>query len=734
MNFDKDKVIFKNSSGYLRDIKFYIKGLLDSTGKADISVELPKVKIRTVLGILKTSNIQGFNKKDLKDIKSASGSVGAYVSLKGKLDQNIFPQVKIDIIDPEISHKQIPSTLSLKGGNILLDKDFLKINDIDLKVLDSKLKLSGHVTDFANKNSEPKFNIKLNGSYRASSIKKYLDYESAKLVKAEGNIPLTINLNGNSNDINILAQAMLDRMNYISSIVDIDIPENHIKIIKLDASTNKSDFQINDLGLYTASRTTKTKDGFYVFSNDNSQRLLFLEGLIAQINNKEPLISSLQIKTPNPLLIKIQDSKDSKLSLIANLTLGGKLYDPKIRGNITASNVSIPVNELKVDEAIINFNSNDISLSLKNITLIDSVINGNATLSKRLVLPLLVKNIDVKADYINMDKISNKFHATPGQDLPLIINKGTFSSNRLVLNSIANDNVSFDLVINPLNILKISNFKATTAKGNVNATVNMNLKTTEMALDLKGTGMDVNEVLYTTAGMNNEVFGNLNSTIKIRTFGFTPDEITYNTTGNVRFDITNGKLPKLGSLNFLLRAPNIIKGFSSSRLDTILGPLTTQKTENFDNLKGSLVLNRGIVNIKEITSQGRDLSLFIEGNHNIRNNHSDMIILGRLSSSVMKVVSPIKKLSVDKLFNKLNKIPGGNIGLLLLNGGIPGNQENKYPNLDKVPVLSRTSNTQTSDLFAVILQGNTSTPSAVKSFKWLTPQVMEESSIPASAN
>ena len=96
----------------------------------------------------------------------------------------------------------------------------------------------------------------------------------------------------------------------------------------------------------------------------------------------------------------------------------------------------------------------------------------------------------------------------------------------------------------------------------------------------------------------------------------------------------------------------------------------------------------------EITTKGKDLSLFISGTYNFATENADMEVLGLLSRKISTMFGPIGNLSINTLFNvipwidlskdspaieKINKIPGFEISnkayrkfLAVIKGNING--------------------------------------------------------------
>ena len=144
--------------------------------------------------------------------------------------------------------------------------------------------------------------------------------------------------------------------------------------------------------------------------------------------------------------------------------------------------------------------------------------------------------------------------------------------------------------------------------------------------------------------------------------------------GNAEFNVKDGRMPKLGSLEYLLKATNLVKGgFTGLSINSVIDVITPQKTGNFSDIYGNITMKDGIADNIEITSKGEDLSLFIGGTYNFATSIADMDVYGLLSRKISTILGPIGNISVNTLLNiipgvdlakdssvleKINKIPG----------------------------------------------------------------------------
>ena len=175
--------------------------------------------------------------------------------------------------------------------------------------------------------------------------------------------------------------------------------------------------------------------------------------------------------------------------------------------------------------------------------------------------------------------------------------------------------------------------------------------------------------------------------------------------GSSRFNVSNGRMPKLGSLEYLLKAGNLLKGgITGISINSVIDIITPMKTGEFSNIYGQFSIKDGVTEDLEISSKGKDLSLFIAGKYNFATAEADMDVLGLLSKNISTMFGPIGNVSVNTLFNV---IPGVNL-------------EKNSPildNINKIPMLEFSSKAYRK--FVAEVLGNINGENYVKSFKWI---------------
>ncbi|MBR2526386.1 hypothetical protein IKE67_07965, partial [bacterium] len=114
----------------------------------------------------------------------------------------------------------------------------------------------------------------------------------------------------------------------------------------------------------------------------------------------------------------------------------------------------------------------------------------------------------------------------------------------------------------------------------------------------------------------------------------------------------------------------------------------------------------GVMNKIQISSEGKDLNLFIIGEYDIASKLASMYVFGRLSRKISTILGPVGNLSLNTLFNT---IPGVNLSKSSDTGLI--NNINKIPGLELSNKMFR--------VFAAEIHGDISGDDYVDSFRWI---------------
>lgn len=211
----------------------------------------------------------------------------------------------------------------------------------------------------------------------------------------------------------------------------------------------------------------------------------------------------------------------------------------------------------------------------------------------------------------------------------------------------------------------------------------------------------VSETLFDIKG---QIYGSVTGDINLTCNGKSNDKCTQTLNGDAKFSVQNGRMPKLGSLEYLLKAGNLIKGgLTGLSINGIIDLITPYKTGEFASINGYFAIQNGIAHDIKIYSAGKDLNMYMKGSYNLNNMIADMRIFGALTKNFSTLMGKIGNASLNGLFNT---IPWVNISE---SPSIINDDIQNIPN----------SNGTNARMFRAEIYGDINGNDYVKEFKWL---------------
>ena len=634
-----------------------ISGSVSQNADADITVLADKLQIKGLLlalgqaGILKENNIN-------------SGTISVNAVLKGKLS-SIVPKIYANINN--INIKNIPSntTVSVSDSVVDLTADGKKFNG---KIAVNNAKVINPMAVISAPDAKITFGekdilidsayIMLNNS-RIDIIGKISDYLSKDI-----NFDITAKGNLLASDV----RTMIPK-EYRSETSAKGLLPLNIKVTGNDKAQN-IDFSLttdtqNYLSLLSVEqingKNTEIKGNIKIKGeslsfNDTAfyssgKILAILKGGVNDLYKTQKL--NLNFSLPNNISMAIPYLKNSKMNLGGNIDVLGTISNPLLKGNVDIPYIKIP----------------DMLVSLENLSL---SLNGSLV-------------------------------------------KGKGALKKLVSGGIIAENLSSDFSLNLVNnILYLSNISGDAFKGKISGNVSYNLSSGGVGVDIKGAGMDAESAIYGSAGIKNALSGKLGFTANVTTSGDTDVKLMKNLKGKASFEINDGEFGNIGRFENLILAQNILANpILKAGVNAVKSLPVLKNTAQFKSVSGNLTFSDGWTSLSPVKTSGPAMAYFITGKYNLLNGTANLIILGRISAEVVKVLGPLGDLSLSKL---TSFIPGVGQSTVNLVQAITTNPYGEK--ISEIPSLTNT-NISSKD-FKVQFNGGIESSSSVKSFKWLS--------------
>lgn len=677
----------------------------------------------TILNLIAKANILPNEiQKELNKIAVKSGIAtitararnNILTGMNGSLNAKVyFRDVVFDYLLSD-TKDNISSTIKVLGGNIDVKNRTMNLNKINCLVDNMPVFIFGKVNDFY---KNPQYDIHLNSKLVQRVFDKYWNANNIYPVKINGDILCSSQIIGNKNHNRIKADIKMEENSniyYMGATIGDSL--NPITV-NVDADVEKNGWI----------KLNKFKYNKIISSQNNRNNVLPLLSIYGQLRSAGKVyeLKNLCIKTDNPananffnIIFKKPTIKSGNFT--SDIKINGYSNRPKIVGQFKANNLEMPYLNTSVKDVVVGFKPDTIQVTT-NGTVLENYMMVHANIKNNFSPPYKINSADIYINELDMDNSLNQlkqielkgFSSAIAPDADTagdIINSLIFSNVKLRAGKVKVKNINASNLeavcsLNDRMQVAIESFKFNMASGIINGKISYNLLNNFTQMELNSKDVNANELIIALFDLPNQIYGSLTGRIEL-SFNATNDKTRLNTlSGFGSFKVANGKMPKLGSLEYLLRAGNLIKGgITGLTMNGIIDVVTPMKTGEFSSIDGRIRLQDGIAKTVEIRSIGKGLSLYLIGSINLSNQIADMHVYGQLSRKISTILGTAGNISLNTLFNK---IPG-----------ISLNENNQLLNdINKIPGIEISNKSHRR--FMVEILGDIGGENFVKSFKWI---------------
>lgn len=638
---------------------------------------------------------------------------GINLTADGKKYKGLVDVNSVQILNP-LANVSVPAAkVTLNEKDVLIDDTYLLLDN-------SRVDITGKITDYLNNNIS--MNITAKGNLLASDLRSMIPADIRGYITGTGKIPVYMNVTGNDKVQNIKAQILATPSNYLN-IVKVAELNGRNTLINSDIRIVNDSLKLSNTGIYTTTSSQIPTDTL-------STPLGLVSGSVDKLSTKQ-ILNNLTLSTPAMVNFEIPGFTGSSVKAKADVTLNGSALSPAFSGSVTVPSVKIPAMKTSLENITVDMGSKSIIINTPSINIDNSVMKAKTIVSTNFNNGVIVKSVDFHSDMLDSDTLIKAMEGMPAQpagssasasvsnsaegNLGVVVQSGKGTINKFKSGGIIAENLSSDFIVQN-NTLYLKGLKGNAFSGKVNGNVAVNLLNGSTNVDFHGTGMNAESAIAGAAGLKNALSGILGFNAKVSLNGYAPNEAAMmkSLKGNVDFNIQDGTLGNIGRLENLLYAENVISnGILSAALSPVVNMPVVKSTANFKSITGDMSFNNGWAELKSIKSAGPSMSAFICGRYNLVNATANVTILGRLGAEVVKVLGPVGDLSVDKLTSFIPKFGAATAKIL--------NAMTTNPNGERtaeIPALSNGNNNYKD--FKVSFNGGVESKSSVKSFKWLS--------------
>lgn len=717
LKLSKGNVLLKNNRLQIKDISGCFK---DTQSSFNINLKVDNIQAQPVFnGSIQLHNfelfiINSFGEyaiipKNLRDIIKMIRFEKGKINLNTKISNNNV-NASTDIGGIEFVYTPLELPVKVINGSIYIRRDYLGLNKINVMADDMPVLLDGGINNIFSKKG---FNLYLNSKPKQTFIDKYINNNRIYPIKVKGDIVYWTKIKGVADNFNIQTEASLakDSSFYYMGAMIGDLENGITVTLNMDVLKRTAvkirEFSYDKLIDSQGKRQTRLN-------------MLKLTGS-ADILPEDILFRDIRIKTNHPTDIRILNILFKKPNIkqghfTADLKVNGKLSNPHLVGSFQVAETNIPFFDTVMKNISFDFKDKTIDVFSKGEVFGNDIV-FKGVLRNKLTVPYYVETSSLITKDIDLNYLTNKLKAAQASDISMMDTFAGFDIKNTVIknlklkadgirlrNIIASD-VEANLSLNEKNVFNIDKIKFSVANGNIDGKFSYNLLNDNTWIHLNAKNISADDLTLALFDLKNQLYGDLTGNVKLSCNGADFKRCMETLNGSVTFDVQNGRMPKLGSLEYLLKAGNLVKGgFTGLSLNNVIDVLIPLKTGNFSEIYGTMTVKDGVTDDIEISTKGTDLSLFITGSYNFANSNAEMEVLGLLSKKIATMLGPLGNVSLNTLFNI---VPG-----------IDLTKDSKLlDKINKIPGIEL--NSKTFRKFLAEINGNINGDNYVKSFKWI---------------
>ena len=625
---------------------------------------------------------------------------------------NNKPYSKILLKDVLIKYLPLEMPIKIINGELTLNNNVVKFSKINTLADDMPIFVDGQISNIYDR---PYHNIYVNSVPKQSFIDKYINKHTLYPLKIKGDIIYSAKLNGWLDLYNIVATAKLGErasLYYLGATVgdseNATVIDFNGDIVK-NNSIKINNFEYNKI----------------VSSQNNKQNIvnyLKMKGGVKLVNN-EPVFQNLVVKTENPTDARIFNVIFKKPNIkqglfTSDLSINGKLSDLKILGDFNIYEIDLPLLQTVLKSVALKFTNSSINIDSRG-EVFSNNIKFIATAKNSLKAPFVIKNglihfdtldlnaviADLKRLEINKPK-QNVAEKTQEFDIAsLIIERLDLVADNVLIKGVVAKDLKSIIALSQKLVLSLSDYSMELANGTLNGDFNYNLLSKKADLLLNTQNIDANQLSIMLFDLSNQIYGNLTGTVSLACNATNDRTCASTLYGDVDFNVKDGRMPKLGSLEYLLKAGNLLKGgITGLSINSLVDIITPLKTGEFSDILGTIRIKEGIADDIKITTRGKDLNLYMKGDYNVATSDARMFVFGMLSREIKTPLGVVGNFSLNTLFNL---IPGLDLE----------SESSLLSDINKIPGIELSQRAYRK--FMAEIRGDISGENYVKSFKWI---------------
>lgn len=432
-------------------------------------------------------------------------------------------------------------------------------------------------------------------------------------------------------------------------------------LFKVDLSVVKNILKINTIDYYI---TNELKQGL--------TPVLAIKGNLDMADNMKMLDIHLNIPRPLPseFLNFLACQKIFKKGTVSGeISIDNSGAFPKMDGVISFDKVFVPAQRLYIKSAKIGAKGDKLG-AIAEGRYKRTKYDFNGYIVNDLRLPIVVKNVNLSVDNVDVEKFITANGAqteqtaeqvldadkqtTDSDDVPtftkglIIVEKCMLHLDKGKYKEVNFGNLHANLTLDKDGVLQVQSNKFDIAEGISTLKVKADLikKQYYLRLGIKDVNSDV--MASAVLGLPREISGKARGLIEISS-----DE-SLKLNGEIKFDIQNGTIEKVGYVEYILKAASLFRNPLAMISPATFGDLVNIPNGDFDVIKGEMKIKDNVVQRMMIKSSAKQLSSFIIGRYDLMTNDASLRIYTKMSNKGEGFAGFLRNISLNSIANRIS--------------------------------------------------------------------------------
>lgn len=517
--------------------------------------------------------------KDIETLINDVSDMQGIIDINGYVKNNQI-HANTNLKDTSFYYKPLEANVKILNGNANMYGTTLQLDKINSRVSSMPVFVNGKISNIYSSN--PNLNLSLSAKLTQKFFDRFFNLKTVYPVKTKGDINFYTKLKGPINALRSQSTLNLDENSSIyymgatlsgaptGAFNTEGLTTNPVSIITDATIYDNNKVKLHSLK-YNQTITAQNK-------KTSVQNQLTASGELSLLKDNVINFNNFKIKTKNPTNARIFNVLFKKPTIkqgvfTSDLTINGTSLAPEILGTLNITSIDIPLLDATIRDINVDFKKDFINMDTKAVVLTNEMLAKIKILNK-VTTPLQIEDVDIKMDSLNLNVISeamNDFEADSTRNQlktetlmlqpgVLLIKKARIAADNVLIKKVEADNFKANITLGEDQVFRIKDYSFDIANGKVTGNANYNLKNYKSFGEMHIDKAEASIVAENFFDMPGQMYGTVSGDLKAGCTGFSSVDCINTLYGEGSFNVSEGRMPKLGSLEYLLKAGNLITG------------------------------------------------------------------------------------------------------------------------------------------------------------------------------